>query len=121
MRGDKTFFDTNVLIYAFAKNDARTDAAEALLAAGGMVGVQILNEFVAVALCKLAMPWEEILDALSALRVLFPSPVPLTIETHDAALRISARYGYHIVPRPQRAADVTSADSIRFTASIRFS
>ena len=96
MRGDKAFFDTNVLIYAFAKNDARTDAAEALLAAGGIVGVQILNEFVAVALRKLAMPWEEILEALSALRVLCPSPVPLTVEIHDAALEIAGQYGYHI-------------------------
>jgi predicted nucleic acid-binding protein len=96
MRGDKAFFDTNVLIYAFATNDARTESAEALLAAGGVVGVQILNEFVAVALRKLAMPWEEVLEALSAIRVLCPSPVPLTVETHDAALRISGRYGYYI-------------------------
>ena len=95
MRGDKAFFDTNVPIYAFAKDDPRTEAAESLLAAGGVVGVQILNEFVAVALRKLAMSWNEVIEALSALRVLCPSPMPMTVETHDTALRISG-YGYHI-------------------------
>ena len=61
-----------------------------------MLGVQTLNEFVAVAVRKLGMPWEEVLEALSAIRVLFPSPVPLTVQTHDRALRIAGRYGYHI-------------------------
>jgi predicted nucleic acid-binding protein len=97
MRGDKeAFFDTNVLIYAFAEDDPRTDAAEALLARGGVVGVQTLNEFVAIAVRKLAMSWEEVLAALGALRILCPAPVPITVETHDTALRIAARYRYHI-------------------------
>jgi len=96
MKGDTAFFDTNVLIYAFAKDDPRAKIAETLLAGGGVVGVQTLNEFVAVAARKLAMPWAEIQEALSALRELCPSPVPLTLKTHDAALRIAGRYGYHI-------------------------
>jgi len=87
MRGDKAFFDTSVLIYVFAKDDPRAETAETLLAAGGVVGAQILNEFVAVALRKLAMPWKEVLEALSALRVLCPSPMPMTVATHDTALR----------------------------------
>lgn len=33
----KHFLDTNVLIYAVAKNDPRASKAEALLASGGMV------------------------------------------------------------------------------------
>ena len=94
MKGALPFLDTNGLIYAFAEDDPRTKAAEILLAGGGVVGVQTLNEFVAVATRKLAMPWEEVLEALSAIRVLCPSPVPLTVETHDAALRIAGRYGY---------------------------
>ena len=96
MRGDRAFFDTNVLIYAFAKDERRTKIAETLLSGGGVVGVQTLNEFVAVAVRKLAMPWDDVLEALSAIRVLFPSPVPLTVRTHDVALRIARRYGYHI-------------------------
>jgi predicted nucleic acid-binding protein len=96
MKGDTAFFDTNVIVYAFAKDDSRAAIAETLLARGGVVGVQTLNEFVAVAARKLAMPWAEILEALSAVRELCPSPVPLTVKTHDAALRIAGQYGYHI-------------------------
>jgi predicted nucleic acid-binding protein len=96
MKGEKPFFDTNVLIYAFARNDSRARIAETLLARGGVVGVQTLNEFVAVAVRKLAMPWEDVLEALGAIRALCPWPVPLTVRTHDAALRIAGQYGYHI-------------------------
>jgi predicted nucleic acid-binding protein len=85
-----------VLIYAFAKDDPRAKIAEGLLARGGTIGVQNLNEFVNVAVRKLAMPWKEVVQALGVIRVLCPSPVPLTLRTHDAALRISGRYGYHI-------------------------
>jgi predicted nucleic acid-binding protein len=40
----KDFLDTKVLIYAVAKDDPRASQAEALLASGGIVGVQSLNE-----------------------------------------------------------------------------
>ena len=33
-------------------------------------------------------------EALNAIRVLCPAPVPLTTATHDAALRIAAKYGF---------------------------
>jgi predicted nucleic acid-binding protein len=96
MRGDKAFFDTNLIVYAFAKDDPRADAAEALLAAGGVISVQVLNEFVAVALRKLAMPWDDVLAALDAILILCPSPAPLTIETHQMALGIAKKHKYHI-------------------------
>jgi predicted nucleic acid-binding protein len=90
------FFDTNVLIYAVAENDPRSDAAEALLAGGGVISAHVLNEFVAVARRKLGMSWADVTEALDAIRILCPSPVPITIETHGAALRIAQQYGYHI-------------------------
>lgn len=96
MKGDTWFFDTNVLVYAFAQDDPRAKIAEGLLARGGTIGVQNLNEFVNVAVRKLAMPWKGVLEALGVIRVLCPSPVPLTLGTHQAALRLSGRYGYHI-------------------------
>ena len=92
----KPFFDTNVLIYAMAENDPRNTRAEELLAYGGMLSVQILNEFVAVARRKILMSWSEVLEALDAFRVLCPSPLPLTIEMHEAALKIAERHGYNI-------------------------
>ena len=90
------FFDTTVLIYAVASDDPRASTAEDLLANGGTVSIQVLNEFVAVARRKLRMSWEEVVEALAAIRVLCAEPVALTIETHDAALQIAQRYGFHI-------------------------
>jgi predicted nucleic acid-binding protein len=92
----KVFFDTNVLIYALSDNDPRSAQAEALLATGGTISVQVLNEFVSVARRKLHMSWSEVTEALNAIRVLCPSPVPIGIETHESALGIAERYGYEI-------------------------
>jgi predicted nucleic acid-binding protein len=93
---DKAFFDTNVLVYVVGHRDDRTASAEALVAGGGVVSVQVLNELAAVAHRKLGMTWDEIGEALTAIRVLCPSPVPLTVETHEAGLRIAAQYRFHI-------------------------
>jgi len=93
---DKPFLDTNVLLYAFRGDDARSQTAEALLAAGGIISVQILNEFAAVARGKLGRTWEEVRRALKVIRVFCPDPAPLTIEVHDRALQLAGRYGYSI-------------------------
>ncbi|HKT54342.1 MAG TPA: PIN domain-containing protein [Caulobacteraceae bacterium] len=92
----EAFLDTNVLIYAFAKDDPRAEVAERLLEAGGAVSVQVLNEFVAVARRKLQMPWSEVVDALAAIRLLCGAPLPLTAEDHDAAIEIAQQHGYTI-------------------------
>ena len=92
----KAFFDTNILIYAIAQNDPRATRAEALLSEGGVVSVQVLNEFVSVARRKMQMPWPDVTDALDAIRILCSSPVAVTIDTHDAALRIAQEQGYGI-------------------------
>ena len=89
----KAFFDTNVLVYVVGQNDERTAKAEALIANGGVVSVQVLNELASVSRRKLGMSWDEIGEALVAIRTLCPSPLPLTIDTHDAGLRIAAKYG----------------------------
>ena len=90
---DKAFFDTNVLIYAIAQNDPRGTRAEQLLAGSGIVSVHVLNEFVAVARRKIHMPWRDVTEALDAIQILCPSPVPITLGTHEAALRIAQEYG----------------------------
>ena len=92
----RPFFDTNVVLYAFRKSDSRSRKAEALLAEGGALSVQVLNEFVAVARRKLNKNWEEVRHALGILRVFCPEPAPLTVKTHEAALQIAERYKYSI-------------------------
>ncbi len=91
---DRAFFDTNVLVYVVGQKDERSAKAEELVANGGVVSVQVLNELASVSRRKLGMSWEEIGDALAAIRVLCPSPTPLTIDTHDAGVRIAAKYGF---------------------------
>jgi predicted nucleic acid-binding protein len=92
----RPFLDTNVLLYVVGQTDRRTAIAERLVAGGGVVSVQVLNELASVLRRKLEMPWKEVRDALGAVRTLCPDPVPLTAETHDAALQIAEKYGYHI-------------------------
>jgi predicted nucleic acid-binding protein len=92
----KVFFDTNVLVYAVTEDDARSSQAEALLAVGGVISVQILNEFASVARRKLSMSWTDVAEALAAILDLCPTPVPITLETHQAALRIAEKFGYGI-------------------------
>ena len=92
----KAFFDTNVLLYAVAENDPRSAQAEELLAAGGVLSEQILNEFVSVARRKILMSWSDVTEALDAFRVLCPSPLPITMEIHEAALKIADKHVYNI-------------------------
>lgn len=90
------FLDTNVLIYSVAENDARSEIAEALLAAGGVVSVQVFNEFAAAARRKLGMSWDDIAEALDAIRILCPSPRAISIDTHDTAVKIARTHGFHM-------------------------
>ena len=90
----KPFLDTNVLIYAFAANDPRSGKAEALLAAGGVISVQVLNEFVNVSRRKLGRGWADIESALGVLRTLLDPPLPLTIDLHEAAVAHARDHGF---------------------------
>ena len=92
----KPFFDTNILIYAFREEDPRCEVARILLATGGVISVQVLNELVAVLRRKLNLSWEQVGEAIGAARVLCPTIVSLTTETHESALKIAVRYGYRI-------------------------
>jgi len=92
----RVFFDTNILIYAVAQDHPRGSQAEELLAAGGVLSVQVLNEFVSVARRKILMPWPDVREALGAILDLCRSPVPITLETHQSALKIAEKFGYGI-------------------------
>jgi predicted nucleic acid-binding protein len=116
---DRVFFDTNVVIYALAQDDLRSARAEELLASGGVLSVQILNEFVSVAHRKIQMSWSEINEALDAIRILCPSPLPITVETHEAALRIAEKHGYGIYDALVIAAALESACDTLYSEDLR--
>lgn len=86
------FLDTNILVYAYSQSDERTARARQLLLDGGVVGVQVLNEFASVARAKLTLNWSEVAEAVESIVVLCPNPRPQSIETHRLALVLSKRY-----------------------------
>jgi predicted nucleic acid-binding protein len=88
MHGER-FFDTNVLIYAFAAGDKRSARAEALLAEGGVIGVQVLNEFTNVTRRKLRWEWPEVEAALAIILELTGAVRPLTAEIHSEAVKLA--------------------------------
>ena len=87
------FLDSDILVYAALQPDWRSETARELLAAGGVISVQVLNEFANVARRKLRRPWPEIRQALADIRLLCPPPLPLTAATHEAALAMAVRHG----------------------------
>jgi predicted nucleic acid-binding protein len=90
------FFDTNVFVYSLVQDDPRSEQAEYLIAEGGTVSVQILNEFVDIVRKKVKMPWDEIRFAIENIKALCPDPLPITTDIHSRALAIAERYGYRI-------------------------
>jgi predicted nucleic acid-binding protein len=90
------FFDTTILLYAVSETDARAVIAQELLAAGGHISVQVLNEFAAVARRKFKKSWKEISGALDDIRSSCEPVTPLTVLVHEAALKIAADSGYNI-------------------------
>ncbi len=90
------FFDTNVFVYAVVQDDPRSQKAEELIAEGGRVSVQVLNEFADVARRKAKMPWDEVRFAIENIKALCPDPLSVTLDTHREALAIAERYGYRI-------------------------
>jgi len=95
MNGGDHFFDTNVVLYLLSADTAKADRAEDLIACGGAISVQVLNEFVAVASRKLRMPLAEVCEVLSQIRAVCKVE-PITTETHERALNVAERYGLSI-------------------------
>jgi predicted nucleic acid-binding protein len=87
-----SFFDTNVLVYLASSDAAKADRAEVILARGGAISVQVLNELANVARRKMQMSWDETHAFLNMLRSML-TVHPLTVETHETGLRLAERYG----------------------------
>ena len=118
MKEADSFFDTNVLLYLLSKDAAKADRAEALLASGGVVSVQVLNEFASVALRKLATTIPEIREILSTIRAVCIVK-PLDIETHELGLDMAERYGFSIYDGLIVAAAIRDGCSILYTEDLQ--
>jgi predicted nucleic acid-binding protein len=86
------FFDTNVLVYLASGDATKADRAEAAMAEGGSISLQVLNELTNVARRKMRMSWDETHAFLNVLRGLL-TVHSLTIEAHETGLGLAERYG----------------------------
>jgi predicted nucleic acid-binding protein len=85
----RPFLDTNILIYATLSDDPRRLAAERALEAGGVISVQVLNEFVNVALGKLNRSWEKIEATLDLVKSKVGRVHAVTLATHERAVGLA--------------------------------
>jgi predicted nucleic acid-binding protein len=85
------FFDTNVLVYLASGDPAKADRAEKLIGTGGEISVQVLNELANVARRKMQMSWTETHAFLHLIRDML-TVHSLTVETHEAGLRLAEKY-----------------------------
>ena len=95
MSGADSFFDTSVLLYLLSDDSVKADRIETLLAARGVISVQVLNEFAVVALRKLRMPLNEVREILDTIRAVC-TVEPITVETHDRGLAVFERYKFSL-------------------------
>jgi predicted nucleic acid-binding protein len=91
MSAAEAFFDTNVLLYLFSEDAAKAARAEALIAQGGVISVQVLNEFAAVTRGKFRLEWAVVHDALTAFRQVLHVEA-LTVAVHEQGVAFAERY-----------------------------
>ena len=85
------FIDSNIVLYLLSGDPIKADRAEALLEAGGVISVQVLNEVASLCQRKLKMSWEEIEMLLMVVKSAC-NIVPLTIASHEKAVEVAKRF-----------------------------
>jgi predicted nucleic acid-binding protein len=85
------FFDTNVLIYIASSDAPKAQRAVELIAEGGKICIQVLNEITSFARRKMGMSWNETRSFLSPIRGLL-SVESMTVAMHEEALILAERY-----------------------------
>ena len=85
------FIDSNIVLYLLSGDAIKADRAEALLEAGGVISVQVLNEVASVCQRKLKMSWEEIEMLLMAVKSAC-NVLPLTVASHEKAVEVARRF-----------------------------
>jgi predicted nucleic acid-binding protein len=95
MNAAKPFFDTNIVAYFASADAAKAKRSGELLRAGGVVSIQMLNEFAAMARRKHALPWPSIRTVLAAVRSTC-TVAPLTVATHELGLALAERHQLNV-------------------------
>jgi predicted nucleic acid-binding protein len=117
-RAAEAFHDTNIVLSLASSDQIRADIAEALIARGGHVSVQVLNEFASIATRKFGMPWAAVDDVIDAVRQVCQVHA-LTLETHERARAIAQRHGLVFDDALVVAAALLAGCEILYSADLR--
>ncbi|MHB8729325.1 MAG: PIN domain-containing protein [Sulfuricaulis sp.] len=115
---ERSFIDTNVLLYLLSDDARKADRAEEIIQAGGAISVQVLNEFAAVASRKLKMSIAEIRETLDTIRAVC-TVAPLTEETHVLGLQITEQYRLSVYDAMIASAALISGCSILWSEDMQ--
>ncbi len=88
---DRVFFDSNVLLYMLSEDRAKANHAEILLAGGGTISVQVLNELTLAGRRKFGLDWVGIDQFLMLVRAQCVIR-PMTEDTYDLGRKLAERY-----------------------------
>jgi predicted nucleic acid-binding protein len=114
----ESFFDSNVILYLVSAEPEKATRAEDLLSDGGVISVQVLNEFVSVARRKYSIDWARILDVTSAVRTVCRVE-PVTLAIHDMGVRIAQRYRFGIYDGTIIAAALDAGCDVLFSEDLQ--
>lgn len=92
---ERVFFDSNVLLYMLSEDVDKADRAEVLLAGGGTISVQVLNELTLAGRRKFRMDWGGIDQFLVPVRSLCEIK-PMTEDTYDLGRTLAERHQFPI-------------------------
>ena len=84
-------FDRN-LVYA-QQSGAKGETAKDIVAKGGIISVQVLNERVSMLRRKLRRSWRDVEDVLNDVTSVLEPALPLTVQSHVAAHGIAREDG----------------------------
>ncbi|MEO9136828.1 MAG: PIN domain-containing protein [Casimicrobiaceae bacterium] len=118
MSGANAFFDTHVILYLFSADAGKANRAEELVASGGQISVQVLNELANVARRKLGFSWPEVIDITTQVQVMCPVTT-FTVETHARGLETARRYGLSVYDAMIVAAALLSGCATLFTENMQ--
>jgi len=86
------FLDTNILVYA-QQSGAKAEMAKRIVAEGGAISVQVLNEMANVLRRRFGREWREVEEALNDVIAIVDRIVPVTLELHRTARDLARDHG----------------------------
>jgi predicted nucleic acid-binding protein len=86
-----SFLDSNIVLYLASGDLLKADRAQELVAEGGAISVQVLNEIANVSCRKMGLSWAETRNFLLLIRGLLKVE-PMTIEIDDVGISLAERY-----------------------------